>query len=100
MRGAILTSIIDGEVTLESLDVYGLKQYKEKPSHCFLCHGKDIEGLEIIGAKTGRLFWECSTCETKFLIYSPEETQRYLDKAMECYSNPYDWENFHLQLRN
>ena len=79
---------------LEKLEVlHEYKPFKHKPKQCPNCESKKLDGLEIIGAGEGAIFWECDNCMFKFLKYSIEDTLELLRDAEEYWYNPRDWLN-------
>ena len=96
MRGAFVDERLDckSKKCLEKLDVNSRKIYKDKPSKCPKCKGKQICKLQIYGAKEGALFWECEDCDNKYLMFPIEETLTYLIEASKTWYNPNDFKEF------
>ena len=67
------------------------KVYKVKPKKCTYCGTKKIVRIEVLGAYKGTLFWECSECETLFCKLPKRETEKYLQKSKEGWTNRSDW---------
>ena len=79
---------------LDKLEVlYAYKVFKDKPKKCPHCGYEILQGLEIVGAKEGALFWECDECMFKFLKYSIKNTLEFLQGAEDYWYNPNDWKN-------
>ena len=80
---------------LDDLEVmYEYDVYKNKPERCPNCLSKELDGLEILGAKAGALFWECEDCMFKFLKYPVKNTLFYLKEASKYWYNPKDWSTY------
>tara|TARA_R100001594_G_scaffold55921_2_gene89637 strand:+ start:4496 stop:4819 length:324 start_codon:yes stop_codon:yes gene_type:complete len=80
-----------GTDILSSIGIYGTKHFIKKPEHCDECGSSKIEALEVLGASTRPLFWECRMCEKLWLIYTKLYTEVRLNKMRGTYSNPNDW---------
>lgn len=79
-------SMKEGFRMFKELDIRGTKRWrKAPPSECPYCGDTHIQGIEIIGAKTGPLFWECEDCKQKLLRYTKETTAKYLAKTSELW---------------
>lgn len=65
--------------------------YQKIPSNCKKCNSDNIVGVEIMGAKSGILLWECEDCGEMFLKYNAEITEIELQKAKDYWTNPRDW---------
>ena len=65
--------------------------YKHRPSSCPHCHSKEIIGIEVMGGKEGVLLWECEKCNDVFLKFDKDITEKGLQKARTCWTNPNDW---------
>jgi len=65
--------------------------YEEVPDECPHCNYDVIVGVEIMGACSGTLLWECEECSEMFLKYDIKKTEKELQKAKECWTNCRDW---------
>tara|TARA_Y100000401_G_scaffold97891_1_gene85442 strand:- start:2089 stop:2424 length:336 start_codon:yes stop_codon:yes gene_type:complete len=81
----------DGKTFVEELDITDLKIYKDKPSSCPCCKSKKVIGLEVLGTKEGTLMWICDDCDSLFLKYDLEKTEKWIEKGKGFWTNPLDW---------
>ena len=72
--------------------------YKHRPSSCPHCHSKEIIGIEVMGGKEGVLLWECEKCNDVFLKFDKDITEKGLQKARTCWTNPNDWGEIDKEL--
>tara|TARA_E500000305_G_scaffold109933_1_gene116294 strand:- start:3110 stop:3418 length:309 start_codon:yes stop_codon:yes gene_type:complete len=79
-RTALLSNQTGVKDWLEVVDIKDNKVYKEPPEHCSNCGGHKIVGLEILGAHTDYLFWECLKCQEKHLRFTKAYTRKLLNK--------------------
>lgn len=89
----LLNDIIDkeGGTILERIGVIPDKSYKSKPKKCPSCDKKSMADIEIIGAHSSSLLWQCMACGGRFLKYSGKKTEKLLEDATEAWTNPNDW---------
>lgn len=80
-----------GKTCLEQLDVEKHRVYKVPPTKCTNCKTNNIQGLEVLGAYDGLLFWICDKCNELFLIFDPDTTEQFLLIGKECWTNREDW---------
>ena len=77
---------------LDAIGVFSEVCYKKNPGVCKYCNSEELEPLEVLGARVGRpLFWECQSCDYKYLIYSRHRTERFLAPAIGCWTVGSDW---------
>ena len=103
IKGSLLKDALKEKKTgnlLIDLEVLETKFSRKIPESCSNCGSSDFFGLEILGAGTGVLYWDCKECDTKTLRYSKRTTLRYLKEANELFSSPSDWDNFPYQEEN
>jgi RNase P subunit RPR2 len=62
-----------------------------KPDICPHCHSTKMHGIEIMGANSGVLLWECSKCLDIYLKYDSDKTERELQNASKYWTNSSDW---------
>jgi len=94
-------SLEDGKGMFEELGIRGTKRWKkEPPPECPYCGQTKIQGIEIIGAKEGPLFWECEDCQQKLLRYTKETTEKYLAKTSELWVDLEGLENICQEIPN
>ena len=72
-------------------DVEKHRVYKVPPTKCTNCNTNNIQGLEVLGAYDGLLFWVCNKCNELFLIFDPDTTEQFLLTGKECWTNREDW---------
>ena len=78
--------IDDGKDIFRKLEFKSSKRWRKNPPHnCPHCNHDDIQGVEILGAYKGPLFWECSECGERFLRFTEKTTIAYLDKTKDLY---------------
>ena len=65
--------------------------YKHRPFSCPHCRSKEIIGIEVMGGKEGVLLWECNECNDVFLKFDKDVTEKGLQQAKTCWTNPNDW---------
>ena len=65
--------------------------FSEKPSNCPHCNDINLYGIEVMGAYSGILLWECQKCESVFLRFKKDKTEKYLQEAKGAWTNPSDW---------
>ena len=61
------------------------------PDVCPHCHSDDMRGIEIMGAQSGVLLWECNECLDVYLKYDKDITEEELQGASKYWTNPEDW---------
>ena len=61
------------------------------PDVCPHCHSVEMRGIEIMGAETGVLLWECNDCLDVYLKYDKKRTEKELQGASKYWTNPADW---------
>tara|TARA_R110002110_G_scaffold69543_19_gene187424 strand:- start:1629 stop:1976 length:348 start_codon:yes stop_codon:yes gene_type:complete len=76
---------------IDSISVDSNFVFIKQPTKCPHCQSKDILGVEVMGAYTGRLLWECEDCESYFLRFTKKATEKYLQSARDLWTNPEDW---------
>jgi hypothetical protein len=85
-----LMDIIKGRL-LDKLVKHQELIFKKEPLNCMSCNSSNIVGVEIMGAKSGVLLWECEDCYEMFLRYGAEETEIELQGAKNCWTAPSFW---------
>ena len=85
-----LMDIIKGRL-LDKLVKHQELIFKKEPHNCMSCNSSNIVGVEIMGAKSGVLLWECEDCYEMFLKYGAEETEIELQGAKNCWTAPSFW---------
>lgn len=81
-------------------NVQGRKHYEHKPDKCPICLHTEIGSVELLGVKSGTLFWECEGCDSRFLRYTYRKTNGLLKKAQELYYDLEDLDTIHLEPPN
>lgn len=81
VKGRLLDKLVNNQTLV----------YQKIPSHCKECNSDSIVGVEIMGAKSGILLWECEDCGEMFLKYNADITEVELQKAKDFWTNPRDW---------
>tara|TARA_E500000318_G_C3390454_1_gene145753 strand:+ start:112 stop:423 length:312 start_codon:yes stop_codon:yes gene_type:complete len=84
----------------DKLEFRGTKRFKQAPEVCNCCGSNNIIGIELIGAKTGPLYWECDTCKERYLKYTKRTTMKYLKIASELWIDLGGLENICEELPN
>jgi len=75
-----------GSDIYDRLEFHCTKKWKEQPpTLCPRCGHTVINGVEILGAYRGPLFWECVRCGEKMLRFSKKTTIRHLEKTVDLY---------------
>tara|TARA_X000001382_G_scaffold110471_1_gene87016 strand:+ start:72 stop:386 length:315 start_codon:yes stop_codon:yes gene_type:complete len=72
----------------------------EPPKTCPDCNYDGLQGIELLGAKEGTLFWECVRCEGRFLRYTKQTTIKYLNIASKLWIDLGGLENICEELPN
>ena len=88
MDGIVAQSNLEktGKEIFNEMEFECTKRFRnEPPATCPHCSHEDIQGIELLGAKEGTLFWECEKCESKFLRYTKQTTVKYLDRASKLW---------------
>jgi hypothetical protein len=68
------------------LEFKGTKRWKkEPPDYCPYCSGDEIQGVEILGAFEGPLFWECNKCAERMLRFTKSTTIKHLEKTVDLF---------------
>ena len=67
------------------------KTYLDKPEKCPNCFKKEMGSVEVLGAYSGTLLWDCNKCGYMFLRFGKKETETKLNKVKDTYTNPNDW---------
>jgi|TARA_R110000751_G_scaffold199671_1_gene304462 formate dehydrogenase maturation protein FdhE len=94
-------NLASGKDIFNKLAFKGTKRWrKEAPELCPYCCGDEIQGVEILGAKDGPLFWECSMCAERMLRYTQTTTIKYLEKTVDLYVDLEGLANIWEQLPN
>ena len=65
--------------------------FKKKPDECPCCQSKKVLGIEILGAYSGALIWQCMKCSERYLRFNKIETNKLLDEVKDSYTVPEDW---------
>ncbi|MBE24776.1 MAG: hypothetical protein CMM33_05090 [Rhodospirillaceae bacterium] len=60
----------------------------------------DVQGVEILGAIDGPLFWECAKCGDRFLRFTKATTIGYLDKTKDLYIDLEGFDKIWEQIPN
>jgi transposase-like protein len=81
----------DESTLIDSISVDSSFIFIKQPEKCPHCKSKGIVGIEVMGAYTGRLLWECEDCESYFLRFTKKATEKYLQSARDLWTNPEDW---------
>ena len=55
----------DKPTLIDSISVDSSFIFIKQPDKCPHCKSKKILGVEVMGAYTGRLLWECESCESR-----------------------------------
>ena len=76
---------------IDSISVDSNFVFIKQPDKCPHCKSKNMLGVEVMGAYTGRLLWECEDCEVYFLRFTKKATEKYLQSAIDLWTNPEDW---------
>jgi hypothetical protein len=77
---------------LKELGVTDTTIYKEAPCKCEKCKSTTIVSVEVLGALDEPLFWMCNDCETIFLKFDNDRTERLLEQSSKCWTNTHDWD--------
>ena len=82
----LIHSSKNGKEVFKEMDFECTKRFPDTPPDiCPYCNYDGIQGIELLGAKEGTLFWECVKCEAKFLRFTKQTTIKYLDKASKLW---------------
>ena len=85
----------------DKLEFKGSKRFNKAPSPCNCCGAVGtVIGIELIGAKDGVLYWECTKCEERYLKYTKKTTIKYLKIASELWIDLGGLENICETLPN
>ena len=68
-----------------TLDIIGNRTFKSKPELCPFCSSSSVEDVEVIGAYTGTLLWQCRECGEFLLRFPKETTKEYLNKLKDLF---------------
>jgi hypothetical protein len=97
----LVPSSKDGKEVFKEMQFECTKRFpKYPPKNCPHCDYDSIQGIELLGAKEGTLFWECVRCEAKFLRFTKRTTIKYLDKASKLWVDLGGLENICEELPN
>jgi len=71
----------------DGLSIKGTKRWKQSPPEkCpYCCTGGSVQGIEILAAYDGPLFWECSHCGERMLRFTKNTTVKHLDKTVDLF---------------
>ena len=90
-----------GETIYTKLEISSTKRWKNSPpDSCPDCGHADVQGVEILGAIDGPLFWECSQCGDRFLRFTKKTTIAYLDKTKDLYIDLEGFDRIWEQIPN
>ena len=81
----------DKSTLIDSISVDSNFIFIKQPEKCPHCRSKSIVGIEVMGAYIGRLLWECDNCDSFFLRFTKQATEKYLQSAVGLWTNPEDW---------
>lgn len=94
-------NLTSGQAIFDKLAFKGTKRWrKAPPEQCPYCCATEIQGVEILGAKDGALFWECDTCAERMLRFTQVTTIKYLEKTVDLYVDLEGLANIWEQLPN
>jgi len=80
------SNISSGSDIFNKLDFKGTKKWKKEPPEvCPYCSGEEIQGVEILGAFDGPLFWECNKCAERMLRFTKQTTIKHLEKTVDLF---------------
>ena len=65
--------------------IVGNKVFPKRPSVCPYCYSKDMKDVELLGAYSGPLFWECEACSVQLLRFSKKTTNKHLGKLRDLH---------------
>ena len=90
-----------GKEVFKEMDFRCTKRFPDAPPEkCPDCSYDGLQGIELIGAKEGTLYWECVRCEGKFLRYTKKTTVKYLDIASQLWVDLGGLENICEEIPN
>ena len=91
----------DGKDIFDRIGFKGSKRWRYAPPDvCPSCNDSAVQGVEIIGAYIGLLFWECEGCKEPYLRFTEKTTIKYLEKTMDLFIDLEDLDNICKQLPN
>ena len=73
------------------IGILGRKRFRHRPEECPCCNKDAIMGVEVLGASSGILLWQCMKCDERFLRYRKSVTNALLLKVKDTYTCPEDW---------
>tara|TARA_R100000458_G_scaffold59840_1_gene72121 strand:- start:69 stop:449 length:381 start_codon:yes stop_codon:yes gene_type:complete len=71
--------------------ILGTKSYRKKPDKCPCCNSDTVMGIEVLGAHSGTIMWQCMKCDERFLKFTKRLTNDLLLKVKDTYTVPEDW---------
>ena len=91
-RLVMLDDLVEAKGNLvDNLEVDKSVVLKKIQSHCPNFHAKKMCGVQVMGGYDGILLWECDACESLFLRFKEERTEKCLQSAKGVWTNPQDW---------
>ena len=76
---------------VSKIGVLGTKRFANKPSPCPCCNKDAVLGVAVLGCQKETLIWQCMNCEERFLKYTRQKTNKFLDLVKDTYTVPDDW---------
>ena len=76
---------------VSKIGVLGTKPFNKRPEECPCCNSKAVMGIEVLGAYSGSIIWQCMKCDERYLRFSKLRTNRLLLKVKDTYTVPDDW---------
>ena len=80
-----------GDVLRDVGILFKSKTYINRPEECPNREKGDMIAVEVLGAYSGTLLWDCNNCGYLFLRFDKKETETRLDSVKDTYTNPNDW---------
>ena len=79
------------ETMVSRVGIVGTKHFKDKPEECPCCSSEAVMGVEVLGAYSGSLFWQCMKCDERYLRFNKHTTNKLLLEVRHTYTVPDDW---------
>ena len=76
---------------VSKIGILGSKSFYRRPEKCPCCNRDAIMGVEVLGAYSGTLIWQCMKCDERYLRLNIKKTNRFLEEVKDTYTVPEDW---------
>ena len=76
---------------VSKIGILASKRFATKPEGCPCCNSEAVMGIEVLGAYEGSLIWQCMKCDERYLKFTKDKTNKFLELVKDTYTCPEDW---------